>query len=593
MKKVDRLKEDFSVTDLCPNNLVAMMHRKRAQIHKLTAHVKLAKARAGGPYEEEEPMEEDKVEPMKQEEEELMEDDEEPVESGDLPRFYQTQGNTNIHFGAIRLALTFHGRKGLPAFSRIALVDTRFVEYQHVCIGTIQTTLNAGTIFITFYPNFNMPPNDPASLTALKAQIQIGGTPQVNTFQATFHYQMAYRVQNHSLDIMVPGQENSGDALLLDIDSNATQTCTYVLKQLSREELVKLLLEKWITNYEQIHKTPVQTTTAPEFVCHQNGLVEVKFSPQDRQGIFHTVNMIQPIEDPRPIQHCSYDVCNCDECLEEAYKVEYDEDLPKRKKGSQNKLKKIFENGDPNSENVVSQNQALKAILIQQRNLSKNQEALAGRVHTVENIINDSSQYCFPSSTESSFEDSSLIASSKAPEVLPIKDSKSSLSDEQDFSEDFENLFLAEPEPTVENTFDFDYDAEETTSVATPKGKKKVPRSDAKQKFTFDDIPPSKWRERSTEMLTWCSAELQFYDIDMVIKRFLTRCQGRLRDWYLSVGEYRQLQIQQVQSPEEFMHIIYAEFIRSLVEHTVRAREEFLKNKVLFISKERFRVTLQ
>ncbi|KAL8199893.1 hypothetical protein R6Q57_013461 [Mikania cordata] len=34
---------------------------------------------------------------------------------------------------------------------------------------------------------------------------------------------MAYHVQNHSLDIMVPEQENSEDALLLDIDSNASQ----------------------------------------------------------------------------------------------------------------------------------------------------------------------------------------------------------------------------------------------------------------------------------------------------------------------------------------------------------------------------------
>ncbi|KAL8199477.1 hypothetical protein R6Q57_013045 [Mikania cordata] len=41
------------------------------------------------------------------------------------------------------------------------------------------------------------------------------------------------------------------------------------------------------------------------------------------------------------------------------------------------------------SENVVAQNQALKVILIQQTNLSKNQELLAGRVQTVESIIND------------------------------------------------------------------------------------------------------------------------------------------------------------------------------------------------------------
>ncbi|KAL8213922.1 hypothetical protein R6Q57_003371 [Mikania cordata] len=126
------------------------------------------------------------------------------------------------------------------------------------------------------------------------------------------------------------------------------------------------------------------------------------------------------------------------------------------------------------------------------------------------------------SNTKSFFEDSSLVASSKAPEVLPIEGvnpismflqaltqpsspkvfpcvpySKESLPDEQDFSEDFEDLFLAEPEPKVENTFDYDYDAEEAASVATPRGKKKFPRLDAKQKFTFDDIPPSKWKERS------------------------------------------------------------------------------------------------
>ncbi|KAF5776829.1 hypothetical protein HanXRQr2_Chr12g0528581 [Helianthus annuus] len=135
---------------------------------------------------------------------------------------------------------------------------------------------------------------------------------------------MAYRVQNHSLDIMVPGsQENSGDALLIDIDSNATPTCTYVPKQLSREELTKLLPEKWITNYEQIHQAPVQTTTTPDFVRHQDGQVEVRFARQDRREIFSTISMIQPAEEP----HFLFDVCDCQECLDEAYELEYKEDL--------------------------------------------------------------------------------------------------------------------------------------------------------------------------------------------------------------------------------------------------------------------------
>ncbi|GJW92996.1 hypothetical protein Tco_0172668 [Tanacetum coccineum] len=49
---------------------------------------------------------------------------------------------------------------------------------------------------------------------------------------------------NHSLDILVPGQDNAGDALLIYVDSNATPTCTYVPKKLSRDELVELFPEK-------------------------------------------------------------------------------------------------------------------------------------------------------------------------------------------------------------------------------------------------------------------------------------------------------------------------------------------------------------
>nr|GEY01226.1 putative zinc finger, CCHC-type [Tanacetum cinerariifolium] len=257
--------------------------------------------------------------------------------SSDLPRHCLAQGYTYIRFGAIRLALTFHGRKGLHVYSRIALLDKRFVEYQHACIGTIQTTLNAGTIVVTFYPNFNMPLNDPSLLTSLKAQFQIGGTPQVNTFQATFHYQMAYRVQNHSLDILVPGQDNAGDALLIDVDSNTTPTCTYVPRKLSQDKLVKLLLEKWITNYEQIHQAPVRSTSAPEFMRHENGMVEIKFSSSQPKSdnVFPTgIRMITPTyqEPAQEVKHVWWDVCNCESCIDEAAKISDDEDLPRKQK---------------------------------------------------------------------------------------------------------------------------------------------------------------------------------------------------------------------------------------------------------------------
>ncbi|GJZ73617.1 hypothetical protein Tco_0637763 [Tanacetum coccineum] len=167
-----------------------------------------------------------------------------------------------------------------------------------------------------------MPLNDPTLFTALKAQIQICGTPQVNTFQATFHYKMAYRVQNHSLDILLPRQENARDALSIDVDSNATPTCTYVPKQLSRYELVKLFLENWITNYEQIHQAPVRSTSALEFVRHENRLVEIKFSssqPKTSNVFPIWIYMITPTDHEltQEVKHIWWDVCNCESFLKE------------------------------------------------------------------------------------------------------------------------------------------------------------------------------------------------------------------------------------------------------------------------------------
>ena len=93
------------------------------------------------------------------------------------------------------MTLTFHGRKGLPVVSRISFLDSRFLEYQNALIGTIQTTLNAGTIFVTLFPNFNMSLKDPHFCDALKVQFQITEAFQVqDTFAATLHYQLAYRL---------------------------------------------------------------------------------------------------------------------------------------------------------------------------------------------------------------------------------------------------------------------------------------------------------------------------------------------------------------------------------------------------------------
>ncbi|MBN8086379.1 hypothetical protein J0J19_23255, partial [Vibrio vulnificus] len=80
-----------------------------------------------------------------------------------------------------RLMLSYHGRKGCPIQARLALLDTRVLEYQHAVIGSVFTTLNAGTIMLTFYPNFVMSLRDPNLSSHMKVQVQLTGVSHVSS----------------------------------------------------------------------------------------------------------------------------------------------------------------------------------------------------------------------------------------------------------------------------------------------------------------------------------------------------------------------------------------------------------------------------
>ena len=118
----------------------------------------------------------------------------------------------------------------------MTLLDSRFLEYQHVVIGNVQTTLNAGTTFVTLFLNFNMPLKDPHLCDALKVQVQITGASQIqDTYAATLHYQLAYRLQNHAFDVAILEIAQIDDALLIQVDPGLTLMCTYVPRQLIRD----------------------------------------------------------------------------------------------------------------------------------------------------------------------------------------------------------------------------------------------------------------------------------------------------------------------------------------------------------------------
>ncbi|KAH9769356.1 hypothetical protein KPL71_011966 [Citrus sinensis] len=138
----------------------------------------------------------------------------------DLVENWKREGYTHLHLGGIRLILTLHGRKGLPVTARIALLDTRFKQYQHAVIGTVLTTLHA-----------DLP------------------TPYTTT-----------------------------DALMILADTDTIPTIVQIPKQIHKQELLKLMPLKWLTNYEHFHQNskPVQTTEAT-FERRQNGQVKLSF----------------------------------------------------------------------------------------------------------------------------------------------------------------------------------------------------------------------------------------------------------------------------------------------------------------------------
>ena len=66
---------------------------------------------------------------------------------------------------------------------------------------------------------------DPHLCDALKVQVQIIGASQVHdTFAATLHYQLTYRLQNHAFDMAVLDIAQSNDALLIQVDPGMTPT---------------------------------------------------------------------------------------------------------------------------------------------------------------------------------------------------------------------------------------------------------------------------------------------------------------------------------------------------------------------------------
>ncbi|KAH9744254.1 hypothetical protein KPL70_003622 [Citrus sinensis] len=99
--------------------------------------------------------------------------------------------------------------------------------------------------------------------------------------------------------------------------------------------------------------------------------------------------------------------------------------------------------------------------------------------------------------------------------------------------------------------------------------------------FTFDDIPSSKWRERVQEMSAWIDLHMIRADAttESILREFTTRFTGSLRDWFDSLGQYRQMQFVQLPNISSALVILHEQFIGEPSAVFEAARQDYLNMK--------------
>ncbi|KAK8270837.1 hypothetical protein V6Z12_D11G223400 [Gossypium hirsutum] len=141
---------------------------------------------------------------------------------------------------------------------------------------------------VTLFPNFTMSLQDLNLIDALKVQIQIIGAEMVESaVTATLYYQIVYRVQDHAFKLSNQGSE---DPLLISVNTKEEPHRVHVPKQIPKQELLKLLPEKW----------PIRSTKS-QIITRPDGTSEIKFDHSHLKQlptppIFSTQMMLQPLQ---------------------------------------------------------------------------------------------------------------------------------------------------------------------------------------------------------------------------------------------------------------------------------------------------------
>ncbi|KAH9780635.1 hypothetical protein KPL71_008147 [Citrus sinensis] len=523
---------------------------------------------------------------------------------------WKREGYTHLHLEGVRLILTLHGRKGLPVIARIVMFDNRFKQHQDAVVGTVLTTLHAGSVLLTFYPNFNLSLQDTNLSTALKVQVQIQGAEQISSAKmATLHHQLVYRLQNHALDLRTP--DNHSDALM-DLEG-ATQIVPVGMIEAQSDSQKKVVTKPFIPSaitsaghleepkpFESVLKWQTQNARAqndtlldadlramlsqryygPKFDQKEREIRRLKAVLDQIESEKHRPTLFTkspPIPTISPTYHPfspmlapmkPYYPSKLFGIIHRLFKNMPQPPQPKPKPKLQPRPIKIHQ---PISTTTQQQDSPEHAPgFSQQPSQSKDKEPMHQYAsHHIE-VSTDSTK------TDTSMTEFETESSNSA------TDSEGAIT----------KLLMAQPEETepaqpsqLESYFEIPSDIDELAESSTHQPPQPQAQNSYKPSngpwFTFDDIPTVKWREKLSEMSAWVDLQMirSGATIESVLKEFVTHFTGSLRDWFDSLGPYRQLQFVQLPNVSSALAILHEQFIREPSAVFEAARRDYLNMK--------------
>ncbi|KAH9792913.1 hypothetical protein KPL71_004337 [Citrus sinensis] len=139
-------------------------------------------------------------------------------------------------------------------------------------------------------------------------------------------------------------------------------------------------------------------------------------------------------------------------------------------------------------------------------------------------------------------------------------------------------------EPYVDIPSEVEDEMHESSTINHPPPAQTNPSSQKSSNvpwFTFDDLPSHKWRDRLTEMSAWIDLQMlrTGATTQSVLREFATRFTGALRDWFDSLGQYRQLQFVDLLEVSSALVVLHDQFLGDPSAVFEAARRDYLNMK--------------